>query len=334
MTVFRSDAMEEDLTGDMLFDWDAFLVHNEGEALGGLSTHPPPDVTTAITKEYHFTEPYLPEGNDFHPVPISLGIEFAEICTGPPCSVEDVKEIERRRRSASLSGYRVPEQQASNRRLSESGIDFKNQRPATLGDIKRRRSFTSISRRERESPRAFTNEDFRKVVMTMLEPSAEIKRRAREFTHLIVSGVPVPLTYIRTKIPEYYDQYFLDEGSATQHLHLKTATHGMQVVPVHNLVLDAQCLQWRHVIKPAVATSSEQKTKGAVVIEGLPHLESFGVLLRWLYTNDEDELYQELAGMEEGGLYGFAMNCRFWGVVDIRIRGVVLALLRGDTFAD
>ena len=69
----------------------------------------------------------------------------------------------------------------------------------------------------------------------------------------------------------------------------------------------------------------------AVIIEGLPHLESFGTLLRWLYTNDEEEVYQALAGMEDGGLYGFAMNCRFWGVVDVRIRGVMRALLSGDS---
>jgi len=326
----RSDAMETDLTEDMLFDWNAFLVHNEGEASSGQSASVPPDVSTAITKECHFTEPYLPQGNDFHPVPISLGIEFADVCTGPPSSVGDAKEVERRRRSDSLLRCRPPERQFSNRRRSESCIDFKIQRNDTLGNVERRWSFIPVVKRERESPTAFTNEDFRTVIMTMLVPSGEVEKWAGEFTHLTISGVPVPLAYIRAKIPEYYSQYFLDDDSATHHLHLKTATHGTQVVPVHNLVFDAQCLNWRHVIKSPDATSAREITRKAVVIEGLPHLESFGTLLRWLYTNNEEEVYHALVRMEEGGLYGFAMNCRFWGVVDVRIRGVMRAVLSSD----
>ena len=331
MTLVRLDAMATDLTEDILFDWNAFLVHNEGEVSSGLSASLPPDVTTAITKEYHFTEPYLPEGNDFHPVPISLAIEFADICTGPPSSAGDAKEIERRRQSDSLLRYRPPERQSSNRRRSESCIDFKVQSNATLGNVERRWSFIPIVTRESESPAAFTDDDFRTVIMTMLVPSGEVERRAREFTHLTISGVPVPLAYIRAKLPEHYAQYFLDEESATHHLHLKTATHGTQVVPAHNLVLDAQCLNWRHVIKSPDPTATREIMSKAVIIEGLPHLESFGTLLRWLYTNDEEEVYQALAGMEDGGLYGFAMNCRFWGVVDVRIRGVMRALLSGDS---
>jgi hypothetical protein len=83
------------------------------------------------------------------------------------------------------------------------------------------------------------------------------------------------------------------------------------------------------VIKPLPGNETAVSGEGGrktFLVEGIPHMESFGTLLRWLYTNDEDELFETLKQMEEGALYGFAMNCRFWGVIDVRIRGVMHAL--------
>jgi hypothetical protein len=313
------------LAGNMtFFDWTSFLLPPNGEGSPGdaANIH---DVKTAITKEYRFTEPYIPEGNDFHALPLSQEIEFAEICTGPPYSVGDATDLERRRRSDNLSLPRRRASVSNARSVSDSYLNITSPPKAPVD----RRASMPTTKREHDPPRAFALRGFQAAILNVLLPSPGVQQRAREFHHLNISDVPVPLTYLRAKIPEFYAALFLDERDATHELHLQSGTHVTQIVPVHDLVLVAQCLELRRVIKPLPAnetTVSGEGVRKAFLVEGIPHMDSFGTLLRWLYTNDEEELFEALKPMEEGALYGFAMNCRFWGVIDARIRGVMQAL--------
>src|SRR5271167_2470092 len=57
----------------------------------------------AVTKSledqvvYRFTEPYGVEREEFHAACFPIGIEFAEICTGPPWSQGDAIDMARRK---------------------------------------------------------------------------------------------------------------------------------------------------------------------------------------------------------------------------------------------
>ena len=151
----------------------------------------------------------------------------------------------------------------------------------------------------------------------------------RSFTHLkIPPDTTVPLTYLRLKIPVYYSDLFLNEKSATHTLHLTNLRNETAVMPVHDLVIVTQCLNIRQII--TLQTPKTRKAKPSLHVSNVPDLDSFGILLKWLYTNDEDELYEILSTSQldrRDLLCGFALNCRFWGIVDSRVCAVIRALL-------
>jgi hypothetical protein len=168
------------------------------------------------------------------------------------------------------------------------------------------------------------------TVLAIMQPTAEMLEYSNTFTHIQISNqaTAIPISYIRERIPQFYRHLYLDDQSSTHGLQLRSINQETSVMPAHDLVLVAQCLAIRNVsnfqqIIPGVA-------KPALVIHNVPHLPSFGILFRWFYSNDQDELYEALAGSMVNGpemVFGFAQNCKFWGAVDPRITGVIRALL-------
>jgi hypothetical protein len=173
--------------------------------------------------------------------------------------------------------------------------------------------------------------DLRSMILSIIEPTTETLERARCLTHIkITSDVVVPLTYIRAKIPSHYQNFFLNETTATHDLHLTSISCETARLPVHDLVLIAQCLNIGHLATLLPNSPKKRKERQSLYVGNVPDLNSFGILLKWLYTNDEDELYEILRASCFGNnnlLVGFAMNCRFWGITDMRVAAVVRALL-------
>lgn len=257
---------------------------------------------------YQFTAPYAPEQGDFQPVPIGMQIAFVPVATGPPFSVGDDIEATRRRemeRTQPLPVYQPPPIAAP---------------PTTNNIYPPANMYVAGS----------VNNPILDTVLAIMQPTAEMVEYSNNFTHIQVStqASAVPISYIREKIPQFYRPLYLNEQSATHILQLTSINQETSIMAAHDLVLLAQCLAIRNVasfqqIIPGMA-------KPALVIQNVPHLQSFSVLFRWLYTNDQDELYESLAASRVNGpemIFGFAQNCKFWGALDPRIVGVLRALL-------
>lgn len=169
-----------------------------------------------------------------------------------------------------------------------------------------------------------TYENFARNVLSIISPTKEVHRAASDFTHLKIDDTPVPLPYIREKIPEYYRSLFLDDKSSTHILRVAAKTYESEEVPVHDLVLISQCLRIRLV---AQLEAHHKDGKPVLIINEVPHGSSFGILLEWLYSNDEQALKTmlERAGIEN--LLGFAWNCRFLGIINPRVVEVVRTVL-------
>jgi hypothetical protein len=248
-----------------------------------------------------FAEPYSPERNEFQAVPISMAIEFVNVATGPPWSIGDTTENIRRRE---LERMNQPPQATYD----------PNAAPATLPQLPNSTALGS-------------------TVLSIMKPSVEVLEYARTFTHLTLSAQVVPLTYIRTQLPQIYASSFLNLESATHILHLTSVTGQITSIPIHDLVLVSQCLEIRNraILQPAYNGGG----KPILYVTGVPHVESFMMLLRWFYENDEDGLYESLASSRRLGddsiVFGFAQNCKFWGVIDPRVFGVVKAVFDADT---
>jgi hypothetical protein len=250
----------------------------------------------------------MPEQGEFKPVPILMGIRFGDVCTGPPWTANDALEIVRRREIEDVA----------------QGL---KQQPVQDGlSVMRRQSFEGSYFIAGEG-----DDKFARMLLTRMEPEDDVLEYARTFTHLAMfSEGSIPLTYVRTKIPFCYQNFFLDEYSATHFLQL-TSTDGQSlVIPVHDIVLVVQCLR----ISTLVTLETNHRKKGDVkpvfMVNDVPHLDSFWILLKWLYSNDEDELYDSLERLCLDGdemLFGFVQNCRFWGVVDLRVFAVSRAFV-------
>lgn len=287
----------------------------------------PPKPSSSVPEiGIRFAEPYTPQNKEFHPVPILMGIEFVEVCTGPPWSVGDSLEIQRRKEienyrrlkavqdSRSVQSHVVPTYNLSNDFMTTDIFQF-TQPTYPVGGI---------------------DNSLADLILSTMTPSPNVFEYSRRFTHVTIAPkVSVPLTYVRAKIPEFYTDFFLDDESATHILHVTSVTGETASVPIHDLVLVAQCLEvWRLVtLVPAPPKSEGVDCKPGLFVENVPHLDAFAVLLRWLYTHDEDELYDTLEGLQlnrEELLLGFAQNCQFWGVIDTRVQGVVRTILEGS----
>ena len=259
--------------------------------------------------EIRFAEPYSPEAEEFRPVPLPRAIDFLEVSTGPPWSVGDDIEISRRKEMDNFqhgSQLEAPIE-ILNSFFIPTEIPFVPENPAI-------------------------QDDFVSSMLLVMEPSGPTMERYRNFTHLKIPPESiVPLSYLRHKIPAYYSDLFLNERSATHNLHLTNLQNDTAVMPIHDLVLVAQCHNIRQVITNQ--TPKKRGAKPSLHVANVPDLDSFGILLKWLYTNDEDELYEILSTSQLDQrelLCGFALNCRFWGIVDARVTAVIRALL--DTF--
>jgi hypothetical protein len=248
----------------------------------------------------------MPEKGEFKPVSIVMGIRFGDVCTGPPWTVNDAIDIARRREIEDVA-------QGLQQQSVQDGLS-----------VMPRQTFKGSYSGE-------SDEKFARMLLTMMEPEDDVLEYARTFTHLsMFSEGSIPLTYVRTKIPFCYQNVFLDEYSATHLLQL-TSTDGQSlVIPVHDIVLVAQCLR----ISTLVTLETNHRKKGNVkpvfMVKDVPHLDSFWILLKWLYSNDEDELYDSLEKRCFDGdemLFGFVQNCRFWGVIDLRVFAVLRAFV-------
>jgi hypothetical protein len=269
---------------------------------------------------FRFAEPYSPQGDDFQPVPVSMRIEFAEVCTGPPWTQGDAIELLRRKEKESpfspsqSNAYVVPMNQPM-----ENAIPYASYEMPLFDEFFMPPTNQTIC-----------ENDYATTILSILEPTNEIMDLARAFTHLKFCDISIPLPYIRSKIPAFYKNYFLNDKTATHDLHLSgTNNSAIGVLPIHDLVLVAQCLTIRQIITSSSPKPSK-KAKRALYVENVPDLNSFGILLRWLYSNDEDELYEILqrSRLEDNNiLMGFALNCRFWGVIDFRLIAVIRTLL-------
>jgi len=260
---------------------------------------------------YQFTAPYAPEQGDFQPVPIGMQIAFVPVATGPPFSVGDDIEAMRRRemeRTQPMPAYQAPV-------IAPPATTYNAYPPAN--------TYVAGS----------VHNSMLDTVLAIMQPTAEMVEYSNNFTHIQVStqASAVPISYIREKIPQFYRPLYLNEQSATHMLQLTSINQETAMMPAHDLVLVAQCLAIRNVasfqqIIPGMA-------KPALVIQNVPHLQSFGLLFRWLYTNDQDELYESLAASRVNGpetIFGFAQNCKFWGALDPRILGVLRGLLEAS----
>lgn len=296
---------------------------------------PPPRPPIKTTPEIgvRFAEPYTPQKNEFHPVPILMGIEFVEVCTGPPWSVGDSLEIQRRKE---IENYRRLKAVQEARVVQPPIVPTYNLSQATYNLSQDPMMFQMLNLSMPNYTLDF-DDAFSNLVLSTMIPSANVFEYSRRFTHVTIAPkVTVPLTYVRAKIPDFYADFFLNEDTATHILHMTSLTGESASMPIHDLVLVAQCLEiWRLVtLVPSAPKPDGTEGKPGLFVENVPHLEAFGVLLRWLYTNDEDELYETLEKPQmlnrDELLLGFAQNCQFWGVIDTRVLGVVRAILEGN----
>jgi hypothetical protein len=253
--------------------------------------------------QYVFTEPYTPERGEFHPVHVSETLEFADVSTGPPWS-STVLEIAKRR-------------DGENRIIAP------------------RKSIVTVPPCRPEKQIAITpqikisdHDEFSKTFLSMMDPQPGVLEYAQTFTEITLSsGVTVPLPYIRAKIPSCYRHLFLDDESATHTLRITDIQHTFLDIPVHDIVLVAQCLRINELLTLQPNHRKMGNVKPLFVVNDVPQLDSFWVLLQWLYSNDEDELYETLEISGHENLCGFMENCRFWGVIDVRVAAVVRELV-------
>jgi hypothetical protein len=293
------------------------VMSQTGEAVGYKT-----NVGHQRVSSIRFAEPYSPQRNEFQAVPIAMGIEFVNVATGPPWSIGDTIENIRRRE---LDRTQPPQTQLPQLQpFTPQSYDPATNYAAT--------NLLHLSN---------SNTTIADTILSLMEPTAEVLEYARVFTHLTISNdVIVPLTYIRMQIPQIYKTSFLNLKTSTHILQLTDLNGQVTTVPIHDLVFVAQCLEIRNrvALQPqtyntGILGDTGQGMKPVLNVVGVPHFESFGVLLRWLYENDEDGLYETLdasRGNGDGFVLGFAQNCRFWGVIDARVTGVVRALFDGQ----
>jgi len=255
---------------------------------------------------YHFTEPYFPQGDEFKPVPLQTKVEFAEICTGPPWSTGDIEST--RRKSAGDD----PQNSAFTQRairctesfVRSSGPGNYSQQSPTLNSI-----------------------GWVDAILSLLEPSPEAFECSTSFTNLVINSQEVPFHYVRDKIPSVYRNLFLNGTNTTHTLHLTSVLQEKASMPIHDIVMITQCFEFLRIVGTERRRRNQRKRRPSLYVEGVPDLNSFGVLLKWLYTNDEEELFRMLSEARPWDLiYGFAQNCKFWGVVDERISKVIQAV--------
>ena len=261
------------------------------------------------TTQFVFAEPYTPEEGEFHPTlaPMSMNFEFADVCTGPPWPITKVEPIKPRKENMEIT------------------MSWNEESDILFGIIP-----------SEQSPGGIDTE-FAAMLLSMMKPEAEVLKYAQAFTYLKISGVMVPMTYVRTKIAPCFRDYYLDARSATHTLRLTSTNRQPFFLPVHDIVLVTQCLRVHKLARLQTNHRKLLKVKPVLHVEGVPHIDSFWILLKWLYSNDEDELYEALEqSCLEGNemLFGFVENCRFWGVIDSRVFGVVKALVEEKFGAD
>ena len=257
-------------------------------------------VPPRVEIKYLFAEPYPPELHEFHAVPLAKEIEFAEVCTGPPWTAGD--DVETKRRKDMEDTDLTPTDTA----------ELFNQSTLLNPPI--------------DTP-TFNHNQFASTILWILQPTPEVLEYSRHFTHITISSeIAVPLPYIRAQIPHMYEYFFLNEKTATHDLHLTSVNHETAIIPIHDLVLVAQCLDIQHIVTLRSNSPKGKKSKPSLFVENVPDLDSFRILLKWLYTNNEDELYETL-GDSFQLLFRFAMNCKFWGIIDFRVTGVIRTLL-------
>ena len=118
-------------------------------------------------------------------------------------------------------------------------------------------------------------------VLLVMAPSKETMEHYHNFTHMkFRADTTVPLTYLRLKIPIHYRNLFFNEKSATHTLHLRNALNEPAVIPIHDVVLVAQCLNLRQIITHQTPISGNRKPSW--LVENVPDLDSVGILLKWL----------------------------------------------------
>jgi hypothetical protein len=166
-------------------------------------------------------------------------------------------------------------------------------------------------------------------IKDLAQPSPRTLALYRNFSHLHMHNEQrVPLAYIRHKIPQVYSNLFLDSTTSTHTLCVAPTVAmpedlpSLMSYPVHDLVLISQCMHIRSLARLLPKTSGNP----VLILQNLPHLESFPLLLQWLYNNDSEELYHMLVKHKTHKiefLKGFVDNMRFLGIVNADLRIVV-----------
>jgi hypothetical protein len=161
-------------------------------------------------------------------------------------------------------------------------------------------------------------------VLSILYPTPALLESARASTHLnLGNGPSVPLAYIQAILPVFH--LYFDNESATHTLFLIDTNQRSREISVHDIILQSQCFRIRHVFE--LSNCSNEGHYKRVLIMHVPDIDSFEILLKWLYSNNKKELYANLSMQNDDVLLGFAKNCRDLGVVDQRAIHVVERLL-------
>ena len=135
---------------------------------------------------------------------------------------------------------------------------------------------------------------------------------------LVLDGVEVPAAYVRTRIIELQ----LDPA-ADFDLILEVRDPSTQEVrdyKLHRVVWDSQCAQRLSI------DETGSIDKASITLSSFEAIETF---LEWLYTNDEDRLYESLvAGNEQSMTFttNFCKLVRMFGCVDARFTSIIEAV--------
>lgn len=146
---------------------------------------------------------------------------------------------------------------------------------------------------------------------------------------LIADGgaTQIPAAYVRDTIPrlkvnprEAWDYLLVLEVDRTS----KSVARTGRTFPMHDIIWNSQCL----------AKFPQQKSESSNYVTIPVHSAvGFGTLIKWLYTNDEDALYEHLlSGLKKNENYvlEFCTHVRNLGCINAKIAGVIRSIYEDD----
>lgn len=135
-------------------------------------------------------------------------------------------------------------------------------------------------------------------------------------------GTEIPAAYVRTRL----SQLPIDSSVAPDFvLHVSDSLGEVRDFDLHSIVWDAQCTT-RFTYNTSASSPSETRT--TLPIE-LISIEGLAPFVEWLYTNDEDDLYESLLAGSQTSIQfvpNFCQLVRTFGCVNHKFAGIVRAL--------